>query len=350
MPPFLRRRGSTAASFHLPGGTDIVAERARREALTFGQYKPDATTTGTLQDRSTLPTTINGDVSMTTTGQILENTIVNGYVDMKGTNQIVRNCWVRGPSGTITIERGLIGTLWSGCVNALIEDCWCEPQVPSQNTNGVTGYQMTVKRVRVTNGSDGFGLFNSLAPNTPLFANLYGCWVESLAKWYPDAAGRTLNGSHNDGVQIQGGTGAAQQIIMRGNRFDGYLSQNAGNTGGVDVDNSGNPLVPTSTDANSAIQLNHNVGILSDMVVEDNWLAGGAIGLNGLAITDAVFLGSIKRNKFTHDQYFPAGHSPTSNTTVTIRIATQCTIDCPTTGVDANIYEDNSVPVVVVRG
>lgn len=349
MPSSLRRRGLVASSRPAVIGA-AAAERIRREALTVGAYKPDATNTGTLQDRTTLPTTINGDVVMTTDGQVLENTIVNGYVDMKGADQIVRNCWVRGPTGTITLERGLIITWFATTSNALIEDCHLEPQVPSQNSNGFTGWKVTIKRVRVTNGSDGFGLFPPAASaNTPLNAYLYGCWVESLAKWYPDAAGRSANGTHNDGIQVQGGVGT-NNITLRGNRFGGYISQNAGNTGGVDVDSSGNPLVPTCICSNASIQLNRNVGELSDLIIEDNWLGGGAIGLNGLAITTAVNLGSIKRNKFTHDQYFPTGHSSTSNTTVTIRIATQCTIDCPTTGVDANVYEDNGVPVVVVRG
>lgn len=312
-------------------GRHIVSEFERREALgDFGTYKPTLADVGWLDDPSITMTTINANVNMTTSGQVLENSIVNGFVDMRSSNQIVRNCIVRGPASNPSfLTRALISTAFSGTSNALIEDTTCNMQTPQSDCDGITGHDYTARRVHTKRTTDGFGVFNTSSPGSAVNVNIFGCYVEDMARFFPDATHD--DGTHNDCIQIQGGSA----IVIRGNYLNGYLSQDAGNTDGL------NRQEPPFDTINSCIQFNNNVGNTSNVLIEDNWLYGAEIGMNGGSLTAAVNLGTIRDNNFGHDQTLT---TPGTNTTYTININ-----DTPTVSFSGNVYEDNGVAVQVRR-
>ncbi|MBH1980095.1 hypothetical protein I8H89_01110 [Candidatus Saccharibacteria bacterium] len=318
-----------------------------RDSLVPGTYKPNATNTGLLNDPARPMTVIDGNVIMTTNGQKLVDTIVNGFVEMRGVDQLVENCHIRGPVGQTVPpggSKGLIHCSSAGTLRATIKDTLIECQTPQYGWDAIQGHDYTALRVRTRRTTDGFGVFNATAPDTPVNVTILSCWVENMTKFYPDG-GAHVDGTHNDCIQLQGGVGG---IVIRGNLLQGVIDQNTGNTGGLNVDGTGTPLSPACHQTNSCIQLNRNVGELSGMVCEDNWMYGGQIAVNGTAISTAVTLGSFQRNKFDHDQYFDVAQQGT-NTTQTIRIHPTPTCTIPASGANANVYEDTSAPVLVRR-
>ncbi len=260
--------------------------------LTPGDYEPSPSTTG-VRPGSTL-TRVDHDLIITAAGRY-ENLDVYGFVDVRAANVEIRNSRVRG--GVATQSKGLIHADNADVRNLLIEGVELVPQYPSRFLNGIQCHDYTARCVDAYQTVDGFGVFNRHAPGAPVRVRIEQSYCHHLAYYSPDPSHPDDNRSHNDCVQLQGGSGA----IVRYNTLHAYLS---GKVGTLNYPSNRNQSV-------SAIMFNNNVGKTTNVVVTDNRINGGEIAINGGPLDDhtsADFLGAIHRNRFNRDQYF-VGHT-----------------------------------------
>jgi hypothetical protein len=316
-----------------------TSEFARREALVVGTYKPDATNTGLLGDPARPLTVVNGDYTASTAGAAIKDLEIRGRLIVTAANVTVDNCWVRGPATWPDADSGLV-LCSNPSLNLVLRDCLLQPQTPDERIDGIRYNGYTAIRCRILQVVDGLAMFSTSAGAVNAYA--YGCWIGPLTKFYPDAV--HTDGTHNDGVQLQGGSTA----VIRGCRIDGTIDQTTGNTGGLNTNPGGAAKSPVCRQINAVIQLNANTGPLAGVTIEDNWLYGGILGINGL---DSDFSTAsnltglvIRRNRFGRDQY-----NNTYATLGRIGIKAGPSITCPTSGADANVYEDDGTPVELVR-
>jgi hypothetical protein len=323
----------------VPTVPPAVSEFARREALVVGAYKPDATNTGLLNDPTRPLTVWNGDYTANVAGAAIKDLEIRGRLIVTAANVTVDNCWVRGPATWPDADSGLV-LCSNPTLNLTVRDCLLQPQTPDERIDGIRYNGYTAIRCRILQVVDGLGMFNT--SGGAVNANAYGCWIGPLTKFYPDTA--HTDGTHNDGVQLQGGS----NMVIRGCRIEGLIDQNTGNTGGFNTVAGGGSKSPLCRQTNAVIQLNANTGPLANVTIESNWLYGGILGINGLD-TDLAASGGLtgfvcRRNKFGRDQY-----NNTYSTLGRIGIKAGPTITCPTSGADANVYEDNGSPVELAR-
>lgn len=317
----------------IPVGT--VDPFTYRQSLTIGTYKPDASTCGLLNDPARPLTVFSGDYTASTAGASIKDLQINGRLIINADNVTVDNCWVRGPQ-----------TAWSGsdtgCVlvtsptrNAVLRDCLIDPAVPAPRLDGIRYCGYTAIRCRIRNTTDGFGVFNT--SGGAMNVSILGSWVENMAKFYPDEGVHT-NGTHNDAIQLQGGSTAT----ITGNRLESVLSTTAGNTSGLDVTSSGTAKSPPCTVGNSVIQLNSNTGPLTDVTIDSNYMYGGIMGINGLNTsfnTPSNLTGLVvTNNRFDHNQY--------QALSIDGRIGIQAPASVT---LNNNTYEDTGAPVEVKR-
>jgi hypothetical protein len=289
--------------------------------LTAGTYDPSPQTTG-VRAGSTL-TKVTGDLVITAPGRY-ENLDVHGFVDVRAADVEIRNSRVRG--GLATRSRGLINATNESVRNLVVEGVELVPQQPTLWLTGILGHDYTARCVDVYQTVDGFGVFNTHDPGGPTRVRIEQSYCHHLAYYSPDP-GHADNRTHNDCVQIQGGSGA----VVRFNTLHAYLSGKVG-TLNYPVDHN---------QALSGVMLNANVGKTTDVVVSDNLINGGDIAINGGGLTyqPSDFLGTFHRNRFNRDQ-FHAGH--------TIDLDASVRADTGDGTADQNVYTDGT-PVRVRR-
>lgn len=347
MSTLLGRRGGSGGKRRNSGSAN---EYARREALvnrsssTYWISGPPnwATDVGLLND-PTRPLTVQseGDLTVSTAGAVIQDLEVRGRIIVNANDVTIDNCWVRGPSSRPAgSDIGLIHVT-SNTRNLLVRDSFLDPRAPGTSMDAIrhTGY--TAERVYGRRTTDGFAAINTGGGSAAVV--LLGSWMGAMSKFYPDtdAPSPHTDGTHNDAVQIQGTNGAGS-VTIRGCRLDGYIDPATGNTGGLNTTTGGTPFSPDCTQTNASIQLNETGARISGLLIENNWINGGRIGVNGTDLANCTNIGSIINNRFDHGQYLDVGAA--TNNTQTIRIH-----PTPTAVLTGNVYDDNSVAVNVRR-
>jgi hypothetical protein len=184
-------------------------------------------------------TTHQGDLVVTTPGQVVEGVRVTGGVDVRADGVVIRDAEVRGPVRNdfdgrryrFTIEDSTVGTA-TGCSS------WGNGAV------GVSNY--TARRVRVAGFPDGFRVAGS---DTVIEHSMV-----TLCSSNPD--------DHSDGIQAYGAAGATN-IVIDHNSIDQRAVTNGAATAPIFIPNDGER------------QGNRDL----DVTVTDNLLAGGGFSL-----------------------------------------------------------------------
>lgn len=275
-----------------------------RAEPTYGSYKPDASTTGFAGRYATAPVTSltphYGDINVTTDGTVLSGLDIHGRVVIHASNVTIRSCRIRGNNTTYS-STGLVECSAADAGATLIEDCLLVPDTPNTGWTGVLGHDYTVKRCEVYHAVDGFGGYNTYNNNGPANVELYGNYVHDLFYYGPDP-GHADGHTHNDCMQIQGNSN--YRIV--GNFFEGTVDASIGtptNPTGIGDGLYGNPYLIASTGKYSVtgqvIGITPNVGAVSNVVIDKNWLTYGAqtitIILGKFAASD---IGTITNNVF----------------------------------------------------
>ena len=318
--PLSSRTGSTADV-----GRRLVFQTrddaaAERDGLVPKRFEPGPGTAGLLPgwwyNRLSVH---NGDLVVTQPRMTIENLRINGRLIIRAADVLVRNCWVQGAANPSKDNQALVDCTHARCVGFVIKDSVLAPQTPTYGWNGISGHDYTACRLdiyrtvdggRVYNGNPGMGS----APSNVVFTS---CWIHGMALFAPDP-NHSDNRTHNDIIQIEGGSGT--KII--GCRLEGYIAKSwpRMNPGTSD---------PTLRSANvwaaphpysasgrcvttSCIQITPNVGGVTNLQIDGNWLYGGAVGINAAnrcrhSGVNGGNLGAIVNNRFDRTQGLQGG-------------------------------------------
>lgn len=297
-----------------------------------GTYKPSPSNTGV---RPGITLTNQGATTVTTNGAIYENINFTGLVIVKANDVTFLNCKFSGPA-TYTTGVGLIGNSHHDDIaqaqakRLLLEDCTMDPAYPSKWTNGFEGHDVTMRRCKIINVVDGLQIKNHYDgyKDGPVDVYIEACYIDELAFFSPEP-GQPDNKTHNDGVQIMGGS----NINFTGNWITGLLG-----TGGTH-----DPSIPPPPggQANAAFMIKPDSGNISNVHILNNWLGGGSYTMNITNDPPRVigYLGEINNNKFARNQ----NSTPTTGDN-TKTIVFNNGITGTATG---NTYEDNGNPITV---
>lgn len=274
----------------------------------LGVDKPGLTNTG-IPSGATLSRR-DGIINVTTPGTVLEDLDIYGKVIVSTTDVVIRRCRVRGPASYVSAQdssQALITCTGAGVRRLLVEDCLLKPDRPHNSMNGMLGHNFTVRRTNFENCSDGIGVFNTSNPSGAVNVYIEGNWLHSFYFIRPSDKGTRPEGTHNDCLQISGGSA----IRVIGNTLDAFYNPNLGSapldgspTGAYQV--TGNQYFPKMT-ATAAVIITPNVGPVANVVVDKNWIDGGGTSVNVSEKGRGAIVGlAITNNKFGRGQRNPA--------------------------------------------
>jgi hypothetical protein len=236
---------------------------------------------------------INGDVDVTTNGQVIDGADIKGALVIRASNVVVRRSLIEGRHGedSVLVQSG------SGIVFQDDEITVGSPSVASDDMH-VSG--VTLTRLNIHGGVDGI----KLGANSTVTAS----WIHGLSAFASDPV-QGGGATHNDAIQIMGG-------------------------GGIQV--TANNL-QASTHDNSAVQVTQDTGSVSGLVLSRNWADGGGCTFNisghgpgGKLLTMSGI--TLSGNRFGHAS----------------RFGCPVLIDNQTTFAQSgNVYNDTGLPVEI---
>lgn len=238
----------------------------------------------------------NGDLTITTPGQVISGLDVRGLVKIAAANVTIKNSIIRGRS--VTAPTALINNL-SGYSGLNITDTELSPSVASPYMNGIYGYNFTATRLNIHGVIDGIHITGSNV-------TLTNSWLHDNTHYTSDPVqGGTP--SHDDSIQIQKG----DNIKVTGNTISGSYS--------------------------AAVMITQDRGKVSNFTFTGNRADGGKCTINIAQKTFGPLSGvKIQDNKFGRNT----------------RLA-NCAIIAPTTTATQNIrnyYTPDGTLVVVRKG
>lgn len=240
-----------------------------------------------------------GNVTYSTDNQVVEGKDFQGHVFVHANGVTFRNCRFRGPTSNIGFVTFGLLSAESGYTGITVDRSTFDPDIPKWWLVGIRGAGFTVTRSDFSRVVDGVSLFGGTATvaanyihDLSFFNNSQDQQADPYHPYW----------THNDGVQIEGGSG--HQIV--GNSFQAYAAIDAG--------------TPETLLDNGYAKRNWPVGITvspykantSQNLIDRNWFEGGAAGfqmnqLNYTANTNAF--GTVSNNRFGMDQWDFGGGS-----------------------------------------
>lgn len=182
----------------------------------------------------------DGDIVITTADTVLEGLDIYGYVTVKAARAVIRNCIIRG--GVQGKQIGIVTCAVAGA-SLHIHDSEIVAQHPSYQVDGLRGYNITAERLNIHHVIDHVHLYG--AGNV----KLRDSWLHDNLHYVNDP-GWNGGPSHDDGIQIQSGSG----YVIEGNRITGAH--------------------------NAAIQITQDAGPVANVMIRRNYLDGGGCTVN----------------------------------------------------------------------
>jgi hypothetical protein len=295
------QRGATphAASRESRGAGQSPAETRRSvqvapPAVARPAGRPGPANTGV--PAGTPLTVVNGDVTVTTNGTVIDGKDIKGALIIRASNVTVTRSLIEGSAASDSV-------VVAGGSGILLQDDEVAVTHPTVSHDAMSVHNATLNRLNIHGGVDGMKLgSNSTVEN---------CWIHGLNYFASDPA-QHGGPTHNDAIQIMSGT----DIHLTGN----YLQATASN--------------------NSALQVTQDTGTVSGLFVSGNWADGGGCTFNfsghgpggvHLAMSGVSAIG----NRFGHNTHFAS-----------------CAIltDLQTTLTQSgNVYDDTGLPAAIQR-
>lgn len=256
--------------------------------------EPGPTTTGVPAGTQLRPH--HGDLVITTPGARVDAVDVFGFVVVKAPDVTITRSRVRG--GVATGNRGLITNTTPTATNLVVEDTTLVPDHPSVWLDGIKGANFTARRVDVSGTVDAVKVHGDKV-------RVLDSWLHDT-RYYPSDPNQGGGPTHNDAVQVLGGT----DVVIRGSSISGA--------------------------SNGAVQVTQDYAATRGLVIEGNWFAGGTCSVKLAHKGKVAWLDTV----VVRGNRFRAG-----STTIT---------DCPllatasTTLVHSgNVYTGTSTPIRV---
>jgi hypothetical protein len=344
-----------------------------RSALRRGIDKPGASSTGLLPGGTT--TTVSSNVTYSTNGQNIADTLFNCRVSVTAKDVTFTNCKIRGDNSA----NALVTATNVNVERLTFIDCELDPQFARNDTNAFNGHDATFLRCNIHHTIDlaqihNETLYTSFGEGWPTGMVFDMCWLHDLAWWTAATGGvvhPTDTETHNDIIQQFGGDGTqilgchidasfARQYahwqvtnpnvepyttIPLGSLSDGGPFQTIPDRG---TGNKATGRYNWDDDAGLMINKTTNNGSCTGYIFDDNWCYGGNFFTNGGGNpwSSGLHLGFFRRNKFGRDQG-NQGSGTGNGHTLDFGGTWSGHVVAPTTGVDANVYEDDGSPITV---
>lgn len=307
-------------------------------------------------------------ISVTADGTVFEDVdFGNIRMDVRAYNVVFRRCrWTVTQNRTSTPMVRTDQAPYSA--NCRMEQCTIENRDQhGYNYNAVQGHDVTLYRCKILGTTDG------VRPNLGGNVRILGCFIGFLGWWGTESGKPALNSgdqTHSDCIQTTYGG-----VEVVGNSLWAYPSTTVGTGTPGNGTDAGNPdgwytqaqsvarraaLMGTkwTTASQSADGVSHEVGgIITpmmcnlasgpsalDLVVTDNWFAGGQVQVNALATNLTTSLGAFRRNRHYNDSANKA-----AGKSMVYRLAVGLGATIPLTGPDINVYMDGSGVALIVQ-
>jgi hypothetical protein len=257
--------------------------------------KPDASNTGVPDGTQLATVTGNQTFGSSYNGQTISGKDFHGYVLVTGSNITFKNCIFRG--GTPNGNNALLDTQSSGASGIVVQDSEFAPTTPAATIDDIYAANLTLLRVDVHGGVDGI----KASDNT----TIQDSFIHDLSYFASDP-NQGGGPTHNDTIQILDGN----NIVVRHNN-----------------------LTANITDANSAIQITQDFGLVGAVLLDKNWADYGGCTFNiahkgGSSLTGI----SVTNNRFGRHQGFNG---------CTVIISTQTTL----AAYSGNVWDDTGQAV-----
>lgn len=270
--------------------TSTSASFRRVDAMFQTMTKPSASNTGV--PSGTTLTAQSGNITVTVAGTIVQNLDLQGKVIIKAANVTVRRCRIKGIAGGDQGADGLVDCRDAAAIGTLVEDCELAPTTPSYMWNSVMGHDVTVRRCNMYGTTDSVGIYNTNAPGQPITSVVEDSYMHDYVWWANDPY--QTDGTHNDGLEIQGGT----DLVMRRNNIDWQMDATKG-------DGASRPsTAPWGQGFVEAPNVPGNMPINNVRIV-NNWLDGGGATVAANQIPDGMTsftFGAIANNRIGRNQ------------------------------------------------
>lgn len=153
----------------------------------------------------------DGDLNANKAGATYDGLDIRGFVNVTAPDVTIKNSIIRG--GSTTAMRGVVQSTNAYVKNLLVQDSEIRVEHPSNTLNGIDGGHFTLRRVEISGGVDNVHAFKD-------DVKVEDSWLHST-NYFSLGANGDGGPSHNDGVQVMGGT----DITVTGSRIEG--SRNA---------------------------------------------------------------------------------------------------------------------------
>jgi hypothetical protein len=251
--------------------------------------KPTAANTGV--PAGTALTVVNGDMTITQDGTVVDAKDIHGIVTIRAshvkiTRSIVRGRAISGVGAAISVDSG---------TDVLLEDTEVAIGTPSPGMDGVRGSNFVARRLDVHGGVDGMKLGNNDVVEYS--------YVHDMTYFASDPS-QGGGPTHNDAIQILSGA----DIRVTGNQLVVAKSQNAG------------------------IQVTQDFGAVTNLLLEGNWADGGGCTFNIAHKGQASLQVAVQGNRFGRNSFY---NCPILKSTATTLTGT------------GNVWDDTGTPVPV---
>lgn len=249
---------------HLWRNLDGTTQGVDGSSIPWGSFPPYSGKPGpgTVGARGIL-TPVLGDLIIGS-NETYTNLDINGRVDFVGQNGILRNCRVRNRalSGQIS-GWGMVNAVATNVSNNLVEECTLWSDEVGQNSSGVEGRNITIRRCEIYGVVDGVGAKwfgnNGVDVNVTIEDN----WIHGFI--FTESTNHSDGYTHNDGVQIHTGGG----VVIQRNFIDA-----------TDIHPESTLAKPAAI--TSCVLFNGTAGYPWGTIdIRNNWLSGAVSHVNG---------------------------------------------------------------------
>lgn len=252
----------------------------------YGSYKPTAATTGVRSGTTLIPYTnqfgaiVNGDLVLSTAGVTISGYDIPAFIVVKADKITIENSRVRGPATLPTVgTRNLISAYDLKATNLTVQDCTLAPDVADHNSQGIQGRSFLAQRNDIYDTVDGIDPLGD--------ATILANYIHDLA-WFAPDSNHTDNHSHNDCVQLEGGSATVQY-----NNLEGFLSPTFAD----------GPARPYDQANSVMLAVADTTPPTTNLVVSSNWIDGGQVSIN-IGAGTYTSLGTIDKNIFGDNQAY----------------------------------------------
>lgn len=233
-----RRVALAAVSVVVAASSVVTVAGTQAHAATSPAERPSAANTGV--PPGTTLTLHDGNITITKAGTVLSDLDVHGFVVVEASNVTIERSIVRGgiSHGDTALVKVVSGT------NVVVEDSELVPEDPSVQIDGIRGANYTALRDNIHGTTDGSKVTGDNVTITDSYIHDLPYWAHD-----PDQGGKP---AHNDGVEIFVG----KNLHITDNAF--YIA----------------------TYGNSAMQVNQNLGVVTDLHFTGNYADGGHCTVN----------------------------------------------------------------------